>query len=288
MTLGARRSQVGLLASLTKPRITVLSVAIAAVGLVLAPGRAPLGVIVSLVVGTWLIVGSANTLNMYLERDVDGRMARTRRRPLPSGRLRPAVALWFGVLQGLVGVPLLVFGANALTGLLGAVALVLYVLVYTPMKRRSMYALLVGAIPGAMPPLLGWTAGSGTLSAAGLLLFGVIFFWQVPHFLAIALFRRRDYAAAGLKVLPNERGEEATRWSIFVGLVLQVLTTLALVPLGVGGPAYLVGAALLGALMLGWGAVGLFRPGDSAWARRLFVLSVAYLPALFALLLVAV
>lgn len=276
-----------LLVALTKPRITVLSVAIAGVGLALAPGRAPLNVIVSLLVGTWLIVGSANTLNMYLERDVDGRMARTRRRPLPSGRLQPAVALWFGVVQGLVGVPVLLVGANALTGLLGTVALLLYVLVYTPMKRRSVHALLVGAISGAMPPLLGWTAGSGALSAAGLLLFGVIFFWQVPHFLAIAMFRRRDYAAAGLKVLPNERGEAATRWSIFVGLVLQVLTTLALVPIGLGGAVYLVGAALLGALMLGWGAVGLVRRGEGAWARRLFVLSVAYLPALFALLVVA-
>jgi heme o synthase len=277
-----------LLVALTKPRITVLSVAIAGVGLALAPGEAPLGVVVSLLVGTGMIVGSANALNMYVERDVDGLMARTRRRPLPSGRLQPAVALWFGVLLGVVGVPVLVFGANALTGLLGAVALVLYVLVYTPMKRRSVHALLVGAISGAMPPLLGWTAGGGALSAAGLLLFAILFFWQIPHFLAIALFRRRDYVAAGFKVLPGERGEEATRWCIFVGLVLQVLTTLALVPIGLGGAAYLVGAALLGGLMLGWGAVGLWRPGDNAWARRLFVLSIVYLPALFALLLVAV
>jgi len=274
------------LVALTKPRITVLSVATAMVGLALAPGRATLGAILAVIIGTWLIVGSANTLNMYLERDVDGRMVRTRRRPLPSGRLRPEVALWFGIVQGVAGIPTLVFGANALTGLLGAVALLLYVLVYTPMKQRSVYALVVGAIPGAMPPLLGWTAGTGALSAAGLALFGVIFFWQIPHFLAIALFRRRDYLAAGLKVLPNERGEEATRWSIFVGLILQVSMTLALVPLGLGGGAYLGGAAVLGALMLGWGVLGLFRRGDDAWARRLFGISVAYLPALFAILLV--
>ena len=277
----------GPLLELTKPRITVVSVITAAVGLALAPGRAPIAVVIAVIAGTWLIVGSASTLNMYLERDVDGMMARTRRRPLPSGRLSPAVALWFGVVQGQVGVPILVFGANALTGLLGVVALFTYVLVYTPMKRRSVHALLIGAIPGAMPPLLGWTAGAGSISAGGLLLFGVIFFWQVPHFLAIALFRRRDYVAAGLKVLPNERGEDTTRWAIFAGLVLQVLATLALVPLGVGGPTYLVGATLLGALMLGWGVRGLVGRRDDAWARRLFGISVAYLPALFALMLLS-
>ena len=212
-------------------------------------------------------------------------MARTRRRPLPSGRLSPAVALWFGVVQGLLGVPILVFGANALTGLLGAVALLTYVLVYTPMKRRSVHAVLIGAIPGAMPPLLGWTAGAGAIATGGLLLFAVIFFWQIPHFLAISLFRRRDYLAAGLKALPNERGEATTRWAIFAGLVLQVLATLALVLLGLGGPTYLVGASLLGAVMLGWGARGLVGRRDDVWARRLFGISVAYLPALFAILL---
>ena len=281
----AKAPSLGPLVALIKPRITVLSVATAAVGLALAPGHAPLGVVVAVLAGTWLIVGSANTLNMYLERDVDAKMVRTRRRPLPSGRMRPEVALWFGVLQGLVGLPILVLGANALTGLLGAIALLLYVLVYTPMKQRSVHALLIGAIPGAMPPLLGWTAATGTLSAGGLALFGVIFFWQIPHFLAIAMFRRHDYRAAGLKVMPNEQGETATRWAIAVALVLQVLTTFALVPLGLGGGAYLVGAVLLGALALGWGGVGLVRSGGNAWAHGLFVFSLGYLPLLFGLLI---
>src|SRR5262249_18441529 len=147
---------------------------------------------------------SANTLNMYLERDVDGRMARTRHRPLPAGRLPERAALVFGIAQALVAVPLLTFGANPLTGLLGAVALILYVLVYTPMKRWSIHALLVGAVPGAMPPLLGFAARSGELSLGALALFGVIFLWQIPHFLAIALFREDDYRAAGLKVFPIE------------------------------------------------------------------------------------
>lgn len=273
------------LAELTKPRITLLSVATAAVGLELAPGRAALGVVLAVLFGTALIVGSANTLNMYLERDVDAKMSRTRRRPLPSGRLRPGLALWFGILQGLVGLPILALGANVHTGLLGAVALFTYVVIYTPLKRRSFLALFVGAIPGAMPPLLGWVAGTGALGAAGLALFGVVFFWQIPHFLAIALYRRADYRSAGLKVLPNELGEPITRWTIAVGLLLQLLITLALVPLGLGGGLYLVGALVLGAIMLAWAVIGLTGPGDDLWARRLFLLSVGFLPLLFALLM---
>jgi protoheme IX farnesyltransferase len=275
------------LVSLTKPRISLLSVATAAVGLALAPGPHGTALIVTALVGTWLLVGSANTLNMYLEREVDAKMKRTRRRPLPAGRLRPEIALGFGVAQALVAVPLLTFGANALTGLLGAIALILYVLVYTPMKQRSIHALLVGAIPGAMPPLLGWTAQTGALSLGAVALFGVIFFWQIPHFLAIAMFQRDDYRAAGLKVLPVERGEPAARRTIVVYLVLQVLVTLALVPLGLGGALYLAGAALLGALMLGVGVYGLARQGGHGWARGLFLVSIAYLPLLFALLVAA-
>lgn len=271
--------------ALTKPRITLLSVASCAVGLAVAPAHVPIGVVIALLVGTWLIVGSANTLNMYMERAIDAKMARTRHRPLPSGRLRPRIALWFGILQGLVGLPVLALGASTVTGLLGAIALLVYVLIYTPMKQRSVHALLVGAVPGAMPPLLGWTAATGALSSGSLVLFAVIFFWQIPHFLAIAMFRREEYRNAGLKVLPNEHGDAVTRWTIMVGLALQVLMTLALVPLGLGGGTYLTGAILLGALMLGWGSLGIVRRGGNAWARRLFLISVGYLPLLFALLI---
>jgi protoheme IX farnesyltransferase len=272
------------LVSLTKPRISLLSVATAAVGLALAHGAPGRALIAVTLVGTWLLVGAANTLNMYLEREIDGRMARTRRRPLPAGRLAPGVALAFGVIQALVAVPLLTFGANPLTGLLGAVALVLYVLVYTPLKQHTIHALVIGAVPGAMPPLLGWTAAAGSVSVAALALFGIIFFWQIPHFLAIAMFQREDYRAAGLKVLPVERGDAAARRAIVYTLVLQVLVTLVLVPLGVGDRLYMIGAALLGAFMLGWGVYGLAHGGGRGWARGLFLVSIAYLPVLFALL----
>jgi protoheme IX farnesyltransferase len=215
---------------------------------------------------------------------VDAMMARTRRRPLPSGRLAPGVALWFGVVEGALGLLVLARFANALTGLLGALALFIYVLVYTPMKKRSIHALFVGAIAGAMPPLLGWTAATNELSAGGVGLFSVLFFWQIPHFLAIAMFRREDYRGAGLKVMPNTHGDTATRWAITVGLFVQGIATLALVPLGLGRGAYFIGALLLGAIMLCWAIVGIARSGGDAWARQLFFMSVAFLPLLFTLL----
>jgi protoheme IX farnesyltransferase len=273
------------LLALTKPRISLLSVATAAVGLAVAPHPARLGLLaVWTLVGTLLLVGSANTLNMYLERDVDALMARTKRRPLPSGKLAPAIALWFGVGQALVAVPMLTFGANALTGLLGAIALVLYVLVYTPLKRHTVHSLAIGAVPGAMPPLLGWTAATGRIDLAAACIFAIVFFWQMPHFLAIAMCQSDDYKKAGLKVLPVERGEDAARARIVVYLVLQVAVTIALVPLKIGGAAYAVTAGLLGAVMLGWGVWGLSQRGGRAWARGLFLVSIIYLPILFAFL----
>jgi protoheme IX farnesyltransferase len=277
----------GELVTLVKPRITVLSVATAATGLLLAPGEPSRAVALYTLLGTLLVVGSANTLNMYLEQDVDARMERTRLRPLPAQRLAPAIALWFGIVQALAAIPLLTFGANGLTGLLGAAALLTYTMVYTPLKRRTTWSLLIGAVPGAMPPLLGWTAATGRIDLAAAALFAVMFLWQVPHFLAIAMFRRSDYAAAGLKVLPVERGEVHAQHVILRYLIAQVLVTLLLCPLGLGDTRYLVGALLLGSVMLAWSLVGLLRPTTShAWARGLFAVSIIYLPALFSLLLV--
>lgn len=273
--------------ALTKPRISVLSVATAAAGLGLAPGEASARLSLITLLGTLLLVGSASTLNMYLERDVDAKMARTRGRPLPAGRLSPSLALWFGLVQAAVAVPMLWLGANALTGALGALALVLYVLVYTPLKRKTTLSLLIGAIPGAMPPLLGWTAATGRVSVAALAVFGVMFFWQIPHFIAIALFRTDDYVGAGLKILPAEVGPVAARQQLFAYLVAQIAVTLVLVPLGLGGPIYLVGAILLGAWMLWLGVRGLRADADVPWARKFFIATVAYLPVLLCLLVVA-
>jgi protoheme IX farnesyltransferase len=273
--------------ALTKPRISVLSVATAAAGLGLAPGSASARLWLLALAGTLLLVGSASTLNMYLERDVDGRMRRTRGRPLPAGRLAPAVALWFGLAQAAIAIPMLALGANLVTGALGALALVLYVLVYTPLKRVTTWSLVIGAVPGAMPPLLGWTAATGSITAPAAALFAVLFFWQVPHFLAIALFRGDEYAAAGLKTMPAERGEAATKRALLAYLVAQVVATVCLFATGLGGALYLAGAIALGAGMLALGAAG-FRPAaGEAWARRFFFATIAYLPVLLALLVVS-
>jgi heme o synthase len=173
------------------------------------------------------------------------------------------------------------------TGLLAAIALVSYVVVYTPLKRRTTLSLLVGAVPGAIPPLLGWTAVTGRIQLPGVLLFGILFLWQVPHFLAIATFRRDDYARAGLKVLPVERGDRVTRWHIVAYLVALVGVSLSLVATGVGGALYFGAAAVLGAGFLGVGLWGLRPSAGVRWARGLFAVSIVYLVLLFAALTVS-
>ncbi len=276
------------LVALTKPRITLLVLLTGAAGMGLAPGGVSSGgkgwpMWLSLI-GTALIVGSANALNMWWERDVDGLMSRTKSRPLPAGRMAPDVALGFGLLLALVSAPML-FAVNVATGVLGLVALVSYVVIYTPMKRYTWLALLVGAIPGAMPPLMGWTTVTGSLDVGGLLLFGVLFLWQVPHFAAITLFRRDDYANAGLKVVSVDRGERGAKHVVVLYTVLLVATTLLLVPFRVAGMHYLAVAAVLGAVFLAFGVRGLFAGAGARWAKQLFAYSIVYLVALIAAML---
>jgi protoheme IX farnesyltransferase len=277
------------LVTLAKPRITFMVVITAAGGLFLSrrlPGTEALSAatILSTLLGCALIVSGANALNMYIERDVDRRMDRTKNRPLPTGRMSPRVALWFGVLTSAVAVPILAIGANALTALLAVIANLLYVLAYTPLKQHSPYALHVGAIPGAIPPLLGWTAGTGRIDAAGAVLFGVLFLWQIPHFCAIALFRKADYARAGIHVLPNVTGELATRHTIVRWTFALVATSLLVVPLGVAHHGYLIVATILGAVFFTWGCYGLREGSASKWAKSLFGISIVYLVLLFAAL----
>ena len=275
----AARSKAVDLVALVKPRIMVMALLTAAGALSLAPGAIPLAKAVLLLAGTGLIVGSANTLNMWLERDVDCLMVRTRNRPLPQGRLDARTALGFGAIQGALSLPVLA-AVNLVTAALGLLALILYVGVYTPMKQRSHWATWVGAVPGAMPALMGWTAVTGRVSLDGLAVFAVLFFWQIPHFHAIALYRQRDYDAAGLKTLPGTHGLVAARRHIVGYLVVQVAVSLALVPLHVAGLPYLVTAIGLGALVLIQGATGL-RSGAQKWARSVFLVSIVYLPVLF-------
>jgi protoheme IX farnesyltransferase len=282
------------LVALTKPRITRMVIATTAAGAWLATRRGiaegtpakPLGVLAIAIFGTILVVAGANALNMYLERDTDGLMERTRDRPLPTGRMSPDVALWFGIALSSSSLALLFAAVNLATGLLALFALGAYVLVYTPLKRKTTLSLPIGAVPGAIPPLLGWTAVTGRVDAPGLALFGILFLWQVPHFLAIATFRRTEYHRAGHKVLPVERGDRVTRVHIVLYIAALVGVSLLLVPLGVAGTFYLVAASLLGAGFLGLGLAGLSPSAGVGWARWLFVLSIPYLVLLFAALMV--
>lgn len=272
--------------ALVKPRIMLMALLTAAGGMSLAPGAPAWSTWLALLVGTGLIVGSANTLNMYLERDIDCLMARTKGRPLPAGRMRPELALWFGVAQGVVSVPVLTFALNPLTGLLGVIALVSYVNLYTPLKQRTTLATLVGSLPGAMPPLMGWTAVTGSLDLGGLMVFGVLFFWQIPHFHAIALFRFKDYHRAGLVTLPERRGDYGTRVTMLPYLVAQVAATVGVWYAGVAGSAYLVVASVLCAAYMVHAACGLSRDAGPRWARSFFLHSIVHLPILFAVLIV--
>lgn len=282
MTARVLRAKTLDLVSLVKPNIMVMALLTAAGAMSLAPGTASVGVALWLLAGTALIVGSANTLNMYLERDIDCLMSRTKNRPLPQGRLDAKTALVFGAVQGAIALPVLAM-VNVVTAALGLLALILYVGIYTPMKQRSHWAVWVGGVPGAMPALMGWTAATGRIELAGLAVFGVLFFWQVPHFHAIALYRQREYDAAGLKTLPGTRGEDAAKVEIILYLLVQVAISLVIVPLGVACVPYLVTAGVLGAFVLAQAIAGV-RAGGAKWARNVFLASIVYLPVLFAVM----
>ncbi len=268
------------LVALVKPRIMTMALLTAAGGMSLAPAHVGVGRAVLLLLGTALIVGSANTLNMWLERDVDCLMSRTKNRPLPQHRLTANTALAFGAVQGALSLPILAL-CGIVPAALGLVALLLYVGAYTPMKQRTHWATWIGAIPGAMPALMGWTAATGRIDLAGIAVFGVLFFWQVPHTHAIAIYRQRDYDAAGMKTLPSTYGLAITRRHIIGFLFVQVAVSFLPALLGVAGLPYLVTATVLGALVVVQGVAG---DGTPKWAREVFLASIVYLPVLFAVM----
>ncbi len=269
---------------LAKPRLSGLVLLTCAGGIALAPGRIGAARAILAVLGTAAVVGAANALNCYAERDSDALMRRTRDRPLPAGRVEPMVALALGVMVPAFALPVLALVANPLTALLAFVALATYVLVYTPMKRRSTLALFVGALPGAIPPLMGWTAVTGRLDAGGLALFALLFSWQLPHFLAISLYLAEDYARGGLVVFSLVHGERATRAWMAATSVALVPAAVALAAVGVATPAAAWATAILGAALAAYAASGLGRTGGR-WARSFFLATLAYLPLAFAALL---
>jgi protoheme IX farnesyltransferase len=273
---------------LTKPRITTLVVYTALVGFVCAaPGRTWSGLLLAAILGTGLVAAGASALNQVLERSTDALMVRTRTRPIPAGRIRPAEAVLFGLVLTAAGLAVLASLCGTLAALVAFTTWASYLFLYTPLKRRTTLATLVGAVPGALPPVIGWTAASGRLEPGAFILFAILFLWQVPHFLAIAWLYRDDYERGGIRVLPvvDREGLLTGRQAVLHSLALLVVS-LAPIAAGLGGTAYLVGALLLG-VGLTLAALRLARARDLAAARRLFLASVVYLPALTSLLLLA-
>jgi protoheme IX farnesyltransferase len=280
------------LVALTKPRVTSLVIATTATGVCLAPGHLGALKIAITLAATALVVGAANTLNCYFERDVDALMLRTRSRPLAARRLTPRTALWLGFGLAAIAVPALAIFLNPLTGLLAALALVSYVWIYTPLKRLTPKALVVGALPGAIPPLIGWTSVTGHIGLPGFLLFSVLFLWQLPHFLAITLYLHEDYGRGGLRVLPLVKGERTARRHLLYYTAALVPVTLLFTPMGVAGWGYLAAAALLGGAFLVVALRGLREEANAAppaarakWARGIFAYSIVYLLVLSTALL---
>lgn len=269
------------LLALTKPRLTALVLFTTAGGLYLAPGERRLFPSLVAVLATAMVVGAANALNCYLERDSDRLMARTRRRPLPAGRLDAEIALCFGLLLAAFSIPALALAVNPLSGFLGLVAFVSYVWVYTPLKRITPLAMHVGAVPGAIPPLLGWASATGRIELGGIILFSILFFWQLPHFLAIAIYRKEDYSRAGIKVMPAVIGDRATKLRMPIYSAALLLCSLALVPLGVAGYLYFALALVAGLAFFASTLLGLLPTAGAAWARKVFLGSLLYITLIF-------
>jgi protoheme IX farnesyltransferase len=273
--------------ALTKPRILPMVIVTALPVLLLAAGGPPpLALALGVLFGIVLVAAAANTLNMYVERDRDALMVRTRGRPLPAGEIAPRSALVFGLVLSLLGTALLFWLGGTLTASLGVASILFYVFVYTIwLKPRSVYNAVIGGAAGAAAPLIADAAVNGSVGLPGLLLFAIVFFWQPPHVWAIALYRRDDYAAAGIPMLPAVVGEETTRRRMVVYTGGLVIVTLLPGLLGLLGPLYLAAATLLGAWFL-WSCVQLVQERSDAAARGVFRTSLAYLALLYAAMLI--
>jgi protoheme IX farnesyltransferase len=273
--------------ALTKPRLNLLVLITALAGLYLAaPDGVPLTILVHTVIGTALVAGGAAALNQVLERDTDLLMRRTARRPVPDGRLRASEGMWFGLVLSTVGLVELAIGVNTLCATVAALTLGSYVLLYTPLKRRTSLSTVVGAVPGALPPVIGWAAAGAPIILPAFVLFGIVFLWQMPHFLAIAWLYRDDYARAGIPLLPvlepdgRRTGQQAVLYS-------AVLWPVSLMPavVGLAGAPYSIVAAALGIVLLALAAT-FARHRSNENARRLFIFSIVYLPILWGALVI--
>ena len=286
VALPAVRTRASDFLALAKPRLNTLVIATSAVGYYMGTeGAIDVLAFVHTLIGTALVAGGAAALNQVTERDVDSRMQRTRLRPMPDGRLQPAEALRFGLALSALGLLQLGFGANVLAAAVALASLVTYISVYTPLKRRTSAATVIGAVPGALPPVIGWTAARGALTAEAAALFAIVFLWQVPHFFAIAWMCREDFKKAGFSFLPVI-DPDGRRTALQIVLYASALLPVSLMPtlIGFTGSTYLVGAGLLG---IGFAILSLrFAVSrTSRRARSLFLGSLAYLPLLWGLMI---
>jgi protoheme IX farnesyltransferase len=271
--------------ALTKPRVTLMVVISMAFGFYLgARGEMDWILLLHAVIGTALVAGGTSALNQYFERDIDAKMQRTKNRPLPTGRLRPHAALIFSITISVAGIVQLMLAVNWLTATLATLTLLSYVFLYTPLKQKSTLSTVVGAIPGALPPLGGWTAARGELSLEGWVLFAILFLWQLPHFLAIAWIYREDYRRGGFPMLTviDPDGDSAGRQIISNCLALLPVSLLPTI-LGMAGRLYFIGALALSLFFLGCG-IAVMRHRTNADVRRLLRASLVYLPMLLALM----
>lgn len=272
--------------ALTKPRVNLLVLVTTVIGFHLGNrGGTGLGLLLHTVLGTFLVASGAAAFNQVLERDVDARMRRTMTRPLPDGRIGMFEAATFAGALSAIGIVELGVGANWLAAGVAAVTLGSYVLVYTPLKRVTSVATIVGAVPGALPPVIGWAASRGEVGLEAWVLFAIVFFWQMPHVLAISWMYREDYQRGGIRVLPVEDPDGRTTAFQMVNYA-AALVPVSLMPtvVGLAGRVYLAGAVVLGAALLAL-AIGFAREHSASRARRLFLASLAYLPILWVLML---
>jgi heme o synthase len=267
--------------ALTKPRLNLLVLLTTVAGLYLAsPEGVALTLVAHTLIGTALVAGGAAALNQVWERETDRRMRRTSSRPLPRGRLGVAEGTWFGVLLAVAGIVDLALGATVAAAAVATATLVSYVLVYTPMKTRTSLATIVGAVPGALPPVIGWAAATGDITLPAIVLFGIVFFWQMPHFLAIAWMYKDDYRNAGIPLLPvvEPDGRRTGRQAV---LYTATLWPVSLLPalVGLAGASYSAVATSLGIVFI-YLSVVFARERSHESARQLFLFSITYLPLL--------
>jgi heme o synthase len=286
MTIGVRGRATDYVA-LAKPRLNLLVVVSAVAGYAMAHGDTTnLAALGWMVAGTALVSGGASAINQVIERETDGLMRRTRRRPLPDGRLSAIEGLAFSGILSVLGLLVLAAGVNLLSAVVALATLASYAVVYTPLKRRTSFATVIGAIPGALPPVIGWAAAENVLAQGAWVLFGIVFLWQLPHFLAIAWIYREDYARAGLPMLPviEPDGRSTARQAV---VYTAALLPVALAPtlVGMSGTVYFAGALISTLLFLGV-SMRFAMTRAVRDARRLFFTSIIYLPVLWALMIV--